>query len=280
MNDTALQIGLLHPGAMGAAVAGELTGKGYGVLWASEGRSNATRDRAERNGLTDVVALEAVCGRVGVVLSICPPHAAEDVAAQVRAAGFRGVFAECNAIAPERAKRVAAAMEAAGIAFVDGCIVGGPPRDGRGPALYLAGNRTDEIAALFEQTSVRCRILGSEPGKASALKMCYAANSKGTSGLIAAILAVAEFHGVREDLEQQWGLEAVTTHHRRVSGSSRKAWRFAGEMEEIAATFRDAGMPDGFHEAAAEVFRRLTPFRDAPAEGGIEELIAAMLPSR
>jgi 3-hydroxyisobutyrate dehydrogenase-like beta-hydroxyacid dehydrogenase len=123
-------------------------------------------------------------------------------------------------------------------------------------------------------------VLGATIGKASALKMCYAAYTKGTTALLCAILATAERLGVREELYQQWAHDDAGFSEQvsqRVRGATAKAWRFVGEMEEIAATFGDAGMPGDFHAAAAIVYRRLARFKDASAAPALEDVLGALL---
>ena len=283
------RIGLLHPGQMGAAVGRVLADAGHRVAWASAGRSAASRQRAAAAGLEDAGTLQALAARAEMILSICPPHAAAEMAQQVAAARFTGLYAECNAISPRRTRAVEATLTAAGAACVDGGIVGGPPAPGGqapgGPAaegtartsLYLSGACAGRVAACFPAGRLRAVVLSDRIGAASALKMCYAANTKGTSALLAAILALAEREGVREALERQWGEGLTGTAHRRAAESARKAWRFEGEMREIAATFTESGLPGGFHEAAAHVYQRLAPFKESAEPPDLADVLAALL---
>jgi 3-hydroxyisobutyrate dehydrogenase-like beta-hydroxyacid dehydrogenase len=258
-------VGLLHPGAMGASVGAAAAGNGHRVLWVARGRSGATAERANRGGLKPCDSIATMSAEADIILSVCPPHAAEEVARDVSAAGFRGIFVEGNAIAPPRTRRIQASMP--DCRFVDGGIIGGPAwTAGAGTRFYLSGSHAREVAALFEGSPLEARVISTEAGAASALKMVFAAYTKGTTALLTAILAVAEAEGVRGELETQWGREFTDRTHRQVTGNTAKAWRFAGEMEEIAATFAGAGLPDGFHLAAAEVFSRLAEFKDTPAE--------------
>jgi 3-hydroxyisobutyrate dehydrogenase-like beta-hydroxyacid dehydrogenase len=244
-------VGLLHPGEMGSAIGSALRQRGHEVLWASADRSEATAQRAAEADLTDVRSLAALAKRSDVILSVCPPHAAIEVATSV--ADSAALYVDANAIAPATARAVATER------FVDGGIVGPPPRaDGR-TRLYLSGLRADEVAALFDGTPVDARVVSARIGDASAVKMTYAAWTKGTAALLLAIRAVAESEGVAEPLLAEWRLslpdlpDAVERARR---SAAAKGWRWVGEMEEIAATFAAAGQPDGFHRAAAEVYRR------------------------
>lgn len=286
------RIGLLHPGQMGAAVGRVLADAGHRVLWVAAGRTAASRQRAAAAGLEDAGTLQALAAQAEMILSICPPHAAAEVAGQVAAAGFAGVYAECNAISPRRTRAVEAAITAAGAACVDGGIVGGPPAasglasggsasgDLARTSLYLSGPSAGRVAACFPADRLRAVVLSDRIGAASALKMCYAANTKGASALFAAILALAEREGVREALERQWGEGLTGTAHRRAAESARKAWRFEGEMREIAATFTDSGLPGGFHEAAAQIYQRLAPFKGSAEPPDLTDVLGALLQSR
>jgi 3-hydroxyisobutyrate dehydrogenase-like beta-hydroxyacid dehydrogenase len=234
-------VGILHPGEMGAAVGEVLRGGGHDVVWASEGRSAATRARA--TGFRDVESVAALTREAGLVLSICPPHAAVEVAQSC--AGFAGLYVDANAISPARAREVAALHSR----FVDGGIVGGPP-DEPGTTLYLSGVEAGDVAALFAGSVLAARVVVD----ASAVKMAYAAWSKGTAAMLLAIREVAEHYGV----EDEWRLAAPELGERLAraeASAARKGWRWVREMEEIADAFAAAGQPDGFHRAAAEVFR-------------------------
>jgi len=246
-------VGLLHPGEMGAAIGAVLRQRGIDVRWASEGRSEATHARSARAGLTDARTVEELARKSDVILSVCPPHAAADVAAAV--GDFAGVFVDANAISPATSRRIAATLPG----FVDGGIVGGPPSQTSGPRLYVAGGDTARAVELFAGTTVDARVVSDHVGDASALKMVYAAWTKGSAALLLAIREVAQSEGVADELLEEWrgslpDLEARLASAERSAAA--KGWRWVAEMEEIATTFAAAGEPDGFHRAAAEVFRR------------------------
>ena len=160
--------------------------------------------------------------------------------------------------------------------YVDGGIVGGPAwKSESGTRLYLSGERSKEITTLFDNSPLETNIILDEIGAASAMKMVFSAYTKGTTALLAAILGVAEKEGVRNILESQWGQAFTEQTHQRITGNAAKAWRFEGEMREIAATFENAGLPGGFHSAAAEVFEKLSQFKNEPT-ADIVELMKAL----
>jgi len=277
---TTLKIGILNPGEMGISIAVSAQNGGNPVYWASAGRSIATRARAEKYALLDAINVKNLCTQCAVILCICPPHAAEAVAQEVIACGFNGLYLDANAISPRRTEKIAQDLRASGASFVDGGIIGGPAWKPDSTWLYLSGPRAEEVAECFSAGPLVTRLLGDKIGKASALKMCFAAYSKGTTALLAAILAAAESLGVRDDLNRQWAqadpyFPANTAE--RVRGSTAKAWRFSGEMEEIAVTFEATGLPGGFHAAAAEIYTRLAQYKDAPETPPLEDVLAALL---
>jgi 3-hydroxyisobutyrate dehydrogenase-like beta-hydroxyacid dehydrogenase len=276
-------LGLLYPGEMGAAVGRCLTGRGYTVLWASHGRSPATAERAAAAGLTDAGSVADLAARAGLILSICPPHAAREVAESV--AGFGGIFVDANAISPETAREVAAAV-GDGCAFVDGGIIGLPPEPGAGPGdgprLYLSGDRAAEVQALFTGTAVDARIVDGAIGAASAVKMAYAAWTKGTAALLLAARALARAEGVEETLAAEWALSQPGLAGRTVTAArsaAAKGWRWEAEMTEIAASMAAAGLPDGFHLAAAEIFRR-SPGPGPADDGDVVDRVLDALAAR
>lgn len=246
-------VGLLHPGEMGAAVGSALRERGETVLWASAGRSPATAGRAEAAGLEDAGDAEELRRRCEILLSICPPHAALDVARA--AAEFAGIYVDANAISPGTAREIARLQTR----FVDGGVVGPPPTRPGTTRLYLSGAEAGQVAALFAGTRVEARVVSAEPGTASAVKAAYAGWTKGSAALLLTMRELARAEGVEEVLVEEWRLSLPELEERVGSAersAQRKGWRWSGEMEEIARSLAAHGLPTGFHEAAAEVFRR------------------------
>jgi hypothetical protein len=227
---------------MGAAIGAALQTAGHDVLWASEGRSEATRERAR--AFTDAGTVADLVARSDVVFSVVPPHAALELAESLPP--FQGVYVDANAVSPATATRVGAAVER----FVDGGIIGGPPA----PRLYLSGAEAPLVAELFAGSPVEPRLVSN----ASALKCAYAAWSKGSGALLLAIREFANAEGVWEPLAEEWA-ESLPQLPARLAAAERsaaaKGWRWVGEMEEIAAAFAADGLPPGFHQAAAAVYR-------------------------
>ena len=254
-------IAIFHPGEMGAAIGACLAGRGLKAVWASAGRSGATRARALAAGLEDLGPLERAVDAADVVLSVCPPHGALALARQVADYGFRGIYIDANAISPVTARQIGRVLETAGARFVDGGIIGPPPVQGGSSRIYLSGGPAKDVAMLFAGTKLEAIALDGPAGAASALKACYAAWTKGATALL------AEWKRSQPDLEKR--SEVVTAQ-------ARKAWRWIAEMEEIAASFAAAGLPEGFHLAAADVYRRLERFKDGANPPSLEQVTAAL----
>jgi 3-hydroxyisobutyrate dehydrogenase-like beta-hydroxyacid dehydrogenase len=251
-------VGLLHPGEMGAAVGGCLVSVGHEVLWDPAGRSRATTGRALASELTGV-GFERVIAKSSAIFSICPPHAALDVARQVADTGYSGLYIDANAISVGTAEQVAAIVTAGGATYVDGGIIGPPPEVAGHTRFYLSGPHANEVRPLFSRSRLDARIAEGPLYAASSVKMAYAAWTKGSSALLLAARALARASGVERTLLAEWQLSQPTLtaqSERSASAAASKGWRWIGEMEEIAASMSAAGLPDGFHEAAADLYDR------------------------
>ncbi len=274
-----ITVGVLHPGEMGSVVGQIVRASGAQAFWASEGRSQASRTRAQAAGLGDLRTLAILVGRCRVILSVCPPHAAMDLARQVAAHRFAGVYVDANAVSPKTARTIGSLVEDAGASFVDGGIVGPPPRTSGTTRLYLSGKQAGPIAALFNAGPMEAIILDAPPGAASALKVAYAAYTKGTAALLMAIRALAIKQGVDDTLLKEWARSLPhlpAQADAAIRGNVRKAWRFVGEMEESTATFGEAGLPDGFSQAASAVYRRLSKYKDTTQTPSVAEIAAVL----
>ena len=255
-------VGVLHPGAMGAAVGSALRRRAGAVIWAAGGRSTATSKRAELADLVGVPDVAALARRSDVIVSVCPPDAARDVAREVAdaldgtAPEDRPLYVDANAVSPATVRDISQTL---GGNVVDGAIIGPPAWQPGHTVLWLSGPGADEVAGLFAGSPFDARVLGPEPGVASALKACFALQSKALPAIWLEMVAAARSFGVEEALRGELQRTGVDFHAEvaRATGNTAKAWRFAGEMEEAADTVAAVDLPDGFSRAAAEVYRRL-----------------------
>lgn len=258
-------VGILHPGSMGAAVAACAAANAATVLWCTAGRSTASASRATEFGLTPVATLAELLDRSDIVLGLCPPAAAEDLARDVAGHGFGGVYVEANAINPQRALRIAELLEPQAT-VVDGGVVGSPPVRGKTPALYLSGpaDATVRIEALFADTAVRTTVLGTEVGKASALKLAYATFQKTSRVLVALALGMAREHGVDQALIEVASRrsDSYLAEPEYVAKTAARAWRWGPELEEAADMLAAAGLPPEVLHAAASTLARWHDAKD------------------
>ncbi len=268
-------IAVLMPGDMGHAIGKVLVNNGYDAITCLNGRSKRTKLLAEGAGFKDLGSLDAVVETASIILSILPPkvaiNQAELIVKSMQKTGAKPIFVDCNAISPTTVIRIANIVEAAGAQFIDVGIIGLKPDGvGPGPRFYVSGVDTWAMEAL-DGIGIQVKSIGSQVGRASALKMCYAGLTKGTWSLHAAVLMAAEKHGLAVELKDEFqysqpqALSAMEVRTPRLPADSD---RWIGEMEEISKTFSEVGVPSGFHEGAADIFRILakTPFSSETRE--------------
>lgn len=270
---TGTAIGFLHPGAMGAQLAATCSGD---RRWVPSGRSAATRDRAEVAGLRACPSLPELADTCGTIVSVCPPAEAVAVADAVAATGFDGLYVDANAIAPETARHIGGRFER----FVDSGIIGPPPVQAGTTRLYLSGAEASALGSRWDGSPLEVRVVDGGAGAASAVKMCFAAWTKGTSALLLAIRALAESENVTDAIVGEWATsmpELIDRAELTAPAVGLKAWRFVGEMEQIGAAFSSQGLPSGFHGAAAEVYRHLERFKDDDPGPALADVIDALI---
>lgn len=271
---TVAAVGLLSPGDMGHAVGRSLREGGLDLLTCLEGRSERTRGLAAAANMRDVPTLDDLVAESDLVLSILVPAEAmavcRSIAEAVKRTGADVVFADCNAVSPRTSIAMADVLTEAGGRYVDGSIIGGPPRDGYAPRFYVSGPDA-AVFSVLDAKGIEVRDLGGEIGRASAMKMCYASVTKGTSALQLAQIAAAEALGLTDELAAELRgsqPEVYAAMAKGLPALPSKAFRWIGEMEEIAATFASVGLSPGFHEGSADMYRLLseTPFASETAE--------------
>lgn len=258
-------LGILNPGSMGAPVAACAATNAAVVLWCEAGRSTASAARADQFGLTPVATLPELLDRCDIVISLCPPAAAEDLARDVAEHGFAGVYLEANAISPARVLRIAELLGPAAT-VVDGGVVGSPPARRKTPTLYLSGpaNATARIEALFAGTAVRTITLGTEAGKASALKLSYTGFQKTSRVLVALAVGMAREHGVDQELRDIAARrsDSYLNEPEYIAKTAARAWRWGPELKEAADTLVAAGLPPEMLRAAASTLARWVDVKD------------------
>jgi 3-hydroxyisobutyrate dehydrogenase-like beta-hydroxyacid dehydrogenase len=260
MTGTIETVGILSPGDMGHSVGQALGDHGLRVITCLQGRSERTRALAARAHIADVPTYQDLVQEADIILSILVPaqaqNAAQAVAQAIARTDSQVVYADCNAIAPQTVRQIGQVIAEAGGRFVDASIVGGPPRGDSSPRFYCAGPDTRAFEALG-QRGLHVVVLGTEVGQASAVKMCYAALTKGLTALCTELLTAARALGVYEALAREFQ-GSQPGLWKRMQGLPRmpmKARRWVGEMEEIASTFEHVGLTPKIHAGAADMYR-------------------------
>jgi 3-hydroxyisobutyrate dehydrogenase-like beta-hydroxyacid dehydrogenase len=259
---TVITVGIVSPGAMGAAFGRVLGAAGTRVVATLEGRSARTRQLTE--GIELLPTLDDVVATSGIVLSIVPPGAALEVAGAIAGAasrtGARPVVADLNAIAPATMEAVAERLESAGLAAVDGSISGPPPRVAGTTVIYLAGPRAAQVASL-DAPGLELRVVGEAIGTASAIKMSTASFYKGQTALFAQALRAARANGVLElvlaDLRRHYP-DLVDDAPRLLQSIAAKSGRYVAEMNEISTSQEAAGLTPDLFSAFATVYLELS----------------------
>lgn len=256
-----MKIGILHPGAMGADL-GRVLSASHDVMWLGKHRSADTRERAAAAGLIEAGSIADLVNEADVIISVCPPHAAMEVArnvASIRPGGF--LYVDANTIAPGTVREIAGLFGPNVVA--DATLTGSPGADNL--TIWVSGARNSEVCDLFRGSRVTSRTVGDTIGQASAFKMCAGLRSKVIPALWATLIEAAAGAGpeVEDAVRAHLGNIGYDLDHEaaRVAERAPKARRWIGEMEESAKTMRELGVPAGFSEAAAAVYQRIVDRR-------------------
>lgn len=263
------RVGIMSSGDMGGGIGRVLHANGLDVYTCLAGRSELTRLRAHEAGFEDCPDLDALVQSIDVFLSVLVPAEAvplsRDIASAMTRTGARPAYADLNAIAPSTVQEIESIIHDAGAEFIDGGIIGGPPREGYSPHIGVSGPNTLPIEALREH-ALDIRVVGPRIGQASGLKMVYAASTKGTTALWTELLTASRAMGLDQALRDELGESNLVfgVAQRGIPSMPNRARRWVGEMEEIAKTFRDLGMTPNIFQGAADMYTLVgeTPLAD------------------
>ena len=264
-NKVEITVGIISPGDMGHVVSRVLIDHGLRVVSCLAERSQRTRRLAAKAGVTDLPSYADLVEQADLILSILVPAQAVKVAQKVAGAissveattQADVLYVDCNAVAPRTAKQIDRIIKNVGGNFLDASIIGPPPRSDGSTRFYASGPNVGQLNIL-NQYGLEIRPLGQEIGQASAIKMCYAALTKGLTALCAELLTAAETLGVSSDLAEEFELSQTALYQRMQKGLPSlpsKSRRWIGEMEEIAVTFADVGLTPHILAGAADIFR-------------------------
>ncbi len=264
-------VGILSPGDMGSAIGKILSDSGLDVVTCLEGRSELTQLRAQEAGMRNIQSVDKLIIEADLILSVLVPSKAlalaELIADSVGRTGYHPVYADLNAIAPQTVMRINTVMTSVGITFIDGGIIGSPPKAGRSNTrIYCSGPNTSALESL-SQSGLDIRLVGSSIGQASGLKMVYAASTKGITALWTELLVAAKALGLNETLMDEFKISGANISevlNRRIPSMPRRSRRWIGEMEEIAKTFESVGLTPQILLGAADMYRLVseTPLAD------------------
>ena len=257
-------VAILSPGEMGAATGKAFQKNGFDIITSLEGRSETSRKRANAAGFRDCGSIASTLAEADIVFSILPPGdalaQAKRVGATMTETGHKPPYFDCNAVSPETAAQIGLVIEAAGAAYIDGGIVGNPPGAAVPTRFFVSGSGAQQMN-VFDGKGVDIKQCGLEAGKASAIKMCYAGITKGTSALHAAMLMTAEKLNIADELHHELTYSQGAIYKRMeglTSALPAVSARYIAEMEEIAKTMGTVGMPTGFHNGSADLYRLMT----------------------
>ena len=255
-----MKIGLMSPGDMGSSVANFFVKAGFQVFSYLSDRSDLSRIRAKDSGIIDRESLESVVNEVDLFFSIIPPDKSVVIAKKVRDIALKNklnfVYLDMNAISPKTSLKIDKIFKESKVSYVDGSIIGAPPRENFFPRFYVSGNNANKIDFL-DGIGIEVRVLSDQVGDASALKMAYASITKGTTALYAGALIVAKKTGVYEHFIKELSESqenVLNTMKKSFPQVQSKAYRWIGEMLEISDTFTDSSISGDFHKGAADTF--------------------------
>ena len=256
-------VAILSPGDMGHAIGQLLRENEMRVLTCLAGRSARTKQLSEKAGIIDVPTLNELVEQSDLVMSVtvseAVPGLCHEIADAVKATGTDLLFAECNAIAPSLSAEMQKVLNEGGARYVDASIIGGPPRNGSSPRLYVSGDNAAEMEQLRD-FGLDVRNLGGQLGRASGIKMCYAAMTKGTTALHTELMVAAQKMGLREELMAEFAngqQPAITRMEGWIPAMPAKSRRWISEMEEIEATFRELGLTPNIFKGVADMYRMI-----------------------
>ena len=284
-------VAVISPGDMGHAVGQSLLEHGLDVITCLVGRSTRTQNLSRQANIREVATLEDLVTQADLILSILVPSEALRVAIEMGKAllntGANTYFVDCNAISPQKTLELESVISDSGGRYIDASIIGSPPGRQQPPRFYVSGAHHQAMTQLNDM-GISIRTLGDEVGKASGIKMCYAGLTKGTTALHVALLTAAEVSGLAEDLFMELKYSQSNTlkeMEARIPRIPANAFRWIGEMDEIADTYSHLGVTPNFHRGAADVYQLLsqTPYASENAESidpnrTLRETIQALVP--
>ncbi|MBA46921.1 MAG: hypothetical protein CL893_02430 [Dehalococcoidia bacterium] len=253
----------MSPGEMGSPIAEQIQNSGIDVISPLKNRSKQTRDRAKKYGIIDSDNLENSIFESDLVISILVPDAAKDLAIQVskfsKKLNKEIYFADLNAVSPETVQSMKDILSDSKVKFIDGGIIGAPPKGNNIPRVYVSGEHSAYFTKL-DGLGMKVMDMSGDIGSASAMKMAYASITKGYSSLLIAAITLSirtnNFHHLMDELE--FSQSNVFKDLNNLKSIPSKAHRWIGEMEEISKTFIENNITGDFHKASGSIYRNVS----------------------
>ncbi len=256
-------ITLMSPGEMGSPIAEQIINSGIDVISPLKNRSPQTFERARKYGITDSENLENSINESDLIISILVPDAAKDLAVKVsdisKKLDKEIYFADLNAISPETVQSMGKILSESKVNFIDGGIIGTPPKNNTMPRIYVSGEHSSFFTKL-DGLGMKVIDMGADIGSASAMKMAYASITKGYSSLLIAAVTLSIKTNNYEHLmkELEFSQSNVFNDLNNLKSIPSKAHRWIGEMEEISKTFIENNITGDFHKASGSIYSNVS----------------------
>ncbi len=150
-----VNVGVIHPGKMGASIALALIKNGHKVFFALDERSEATKNRALPLEAVDLGSIENLCKNVEVIISICMGSGVLPNIEKVRESGFKGTYVDANHIEEDFFEsKIQGMLSRFDISYVEAAIYGWPYPHENDPhgerTIYLSGEDASFTASLLD----------------------------------------------------------------------------------------------------------------------------------
>jgi len=285
-----VQIAFIGMGEAGSAIVGGWEGALPGRLAAYDVKTDAPEtaaalwDRYAALGIEGRASLAEALDGADLAFSVVTADRAveaAEAAAPMLAPG--AIWCDLNSVAPASKRRAARAVEAAGGRYADVAVMAPVhPRRNMVP-LLVSGPHAGDVAAILSALPMAPRVVEGEVGAASAIKMIRSVMVKGMEALTAECVLAATAAGVADEVlaslgRSHPGVDWPKQSAYNLERAARHGLRRAAEMEEVAQTLRDLGLPDAMARATVDWQRRIGGLGEAPdADAPLEAQAAALL---
>jgi 3-hydroxyisobutyrate dehydrogenase-like beta-hydroxyacid dehydrogenase len=243
-----LKIGFIGFGEAGFEIASGLQAEGLKRLFLYvRKKTERVKTRARQAGASLLESMQAVAEKSDIILSVVSPGVSVAVTRElVKHLKPGSFYIDLTSSHPDDMKTVAALVAPTGAYFVDGAMMGALPVYGHRVLIYVAGSRAAEAARRLNASGMNLKVVGKDPGQASAVKLILSIATKGFGALLLEMFLASHYFDVDESvleaLEQfyQKGLQAYID--RNVGSSAIYAGRRVVEMEASLRLLKHIGV--------------------------------------